>query len=418
MNKVFDINIGGKKFVIDDDAYTLLSDYLDTLHHLFLHRFEGEEVADDIELRVSELLSEKLAERSSQIVTSADVTDIIARVGSPTDLASESYAQDDEAEAPDNSSYGQDAEQPEDADSGRSSEEGCAPESRAAGASFAEEGGNCFPPVKKKLFRDPQDSMLGGVCSGLAAYMNTNPIWIRILTVILCFVSFWTVGILYLVLCIVVPEAKTPMERLQMRGEQPTVKNIGDAVTSRYRQNERSGCYDGAGEMPDGQPQPTSNGFTRFFSTLAKIMLVLLLVVLSPVLVGIAIAFAFTAFVLLVGLIGALTNLTSFGWLSDNWWLLNEFGFQGMVLAFCAMIAVGLPLFVLAWGAYTALSKKNSLKPKVLWTLFIVWVLSVAGCFVANKWNKMSRDAGDDRPMIEYFEDELDNLDKEKASIF
>lgn len=407
MKKVFDINIDGRKFVIDDDAYTLLSDYLDTLHHLFVHRFEGEEVVDDIESRVRELLSEKLLSRESQIVTSVDVTEIIERIGSPNELVSESIEEvvgtESESNADEIPPYNNESED----SNGKATENHSGEERRTdSGQRVINEDICIGNNLKRKLFRDPQDAMLGGVCSGIAAYMNTNPIWIRILAVILCFFSFSTVGILYLVLCIVVPEAKTPVDRLRMRGEQVTVRNIGDEVTGRCRPAEQ---YNGGDYRyaPDGEckPQQTSNGFTRFISTVIKVFLLCLMIIMSPVLIAVGIAFCVIAFVLIVGLIGSIANFTSLGWISDNWWLLNEYGFRGLLFGLSLTLMFGIPLFLFIWGAYVALTKRNRFKPKLLWSLLIVWILSVAGCFFTNKWQKMEKIMGDDRPMIEYFQD-------------
>lgn len=83
---------------------------------------------------------------------------------------------------------------------------------------------------EKRLMRDTQRSMIGGVMSGLAAYTGVDVVWWRLLAVVLAFVSFGTVAILYVVLWIVMPAAKTAAERLQMRGQQPTLENIQDEV--------------------------------------------------------------------------------------------------------------------------------------------------------------------------------------------
>lgn len=92
---------------------------------------------------------------------------------------------------------------------------------------FAETTGSLAPDAaKKRLMRDSEAGMLGGVLAGMAAYTGVDVVWWRIVTVVLALASFGTVVLLYAVLWVVMPRAQTATERLQMRGIEPTLEHI------------------------------------------------------------------------------------------------------------------------------------------------------------------------------------------------
>jgi phage shock protein C len=87
--------------------------------------------------------------------------------------------------------------------------------------------------TNKRMYRNPDDRILGGVCSGLGAYFNTDP-WI-FRTLFIVFSIFFLSGIIiYLILWIAIPEAKTSAQKLEMRGEPITVDNIKNAVKNEF----------------------------------------------------------------------------------------------------------------------------------------------------------------------------------------
>jgi phage shock protein PspC (stress-responsive transcriptional regulator) len=166
---------------IDEDAYKILSEYLEKLSSHFKDDPAKEEIMADIEFRIAELLSEKLSSKE-QAVNIEHITEIIGIMGKPEDFGSE-----------------------------------------------AEENSETADKTKKKhkrLYRNPDDKILGGVASGLAAYLNTDPTLVRILLVILGFLSFGFSIVLYLLFWIIVPEAETLSEKLEMRGEDISIENI------------------------------------------------------------------------------------------------------------------------------------------------------------------------------------------------
>ena len=192
MNKVFNINLGGYPFTIDQDAYEFLSNYLETIHHHFQDSEGYEEITADIEARMAELFHEEMEGR--QIVTMKDVKTAISIMGTPEDFGAEPM------------------EEP-------TSDEG---------SSYRVFGGGI--KTGKRLFRNGEDEVVGGVCSGIAAYFGIeDPLWLRILFVLITISG--GVGILpYIILWAIVPKAETAADRLAMRGETINVSNIAKTI--------------------------------------------------------------------------------------------------------------------------------------------------------------------------------------------
>lgn len=206
MKKNITINLCGRLFQIDEDAYDMLQHYIDSLRHSFGKQEGGDEIVDDIEARIAELFDE-LRQQGTEAITIDHVKDVITRIGKPEELAGEEEKADD-AEATGHR-Y----------DSARSAAQGIYDNVRARTAG-------------KKLFRNPKDKMLAGVLSGLATYTDTDPVIWRLATVL--FTACYGIGLIaYIILAIVLPEAKTPEEMLQMEGKEVTPQNLADVVVEK-----------------------------------------------------------------------------------------------------------------------------------------------------------------------------------------
>ncbi|MEM9916499.1 MAG: PspC domain-containing protein [Bacteroidota bacterium] len=187
MNKVFNINLGGYPFTIDEDAYEHLSDYLDTIHKHFKSSEGYEEITGDIEARIAELFEEHLGGR--KIVTIKDVSAAIRRMGTPEDFGAEPTG--------DRQRY-------------------------ASGESAIKTG--------KRLFRNPEDKVVGGVCSGIAAYFGIqDPLWVRLGFILITISGGFGIP-LYIILWAILSEAGTAGDRLAMRGEPINVSNIARTI--------------------------------------------------------------------------------------------------------------------------------------------------------------------------------------------
>lgn len=185
MNKTVTANIAGFIFNVEEQAYTILSEYLENIRSKFGDEQEREEIMRDIELRIAELFQNKI-DLSKEVINLSDVEEVIALMGTPEDYAS---AEEEYENA------------------------GDTPKTRTTN--------------KKKLFRDPDNAMLFGVCSGLAAYIGIDVLLVRIVFVILGFGGTGIIG--YIILLFVIPEAKTTADKLRMRGEPVNVENIKQA---------------------------------------------------------------------------------------------------------------------------------------------------------------------------------------------
>ena len=184
---------------IDDDAYRHLENYLQSLHNHFRSSEGYEEIMSDIEARLGELLREGMGKRT--IAGTQDVKNAVSVMGTPEDFGAESIHETAEKAKTSSSS----------SSSGRSNTEGGI-------------------KTGKRLFRDGENKMVGGVCSGLAAYFGLgDPTWIRIVLAVLAF-TMGTGIVLYFILWCVIPEAKTTSDRLAMQGEPIDVNSIAKAV--------------------------------------------------------------------------------------------------------------------------------------------------------------------------------------------
>ena len=205
MKKVINASIGGRSFALDEDAYNRLSAYFDHFRSKLSSDSQsaGEEIMADLENRIAELFDQGIGGATYRVVDFDLVRKVVGQLGMP----------DGSAEPIGNST-----------DAGPSSNSGAgASASSGTGPDFSYSGEKGEAP--KRLYRDSDNKTIGGVCSGLAAFLNIDITIVRI--IILLAILLWGPGLLvYLVLWIVVPLAKTPAEKCEMRGLEPTAENM------------------------------------------------------------------------------------------------------------------------------------------------------------------------------------------------
>lgn len=189
MNKTVNINIGGIFFHIDEDAYQKLSRYFDSIRKSLTNSGGKDEIMKDIEMRVAELFTEK-QKSDKHVINNKDVDEVVAVMGQPED-----YRLEEENES--NGSYTSSAK-------------------------------------TKKLYRDKDKATIGGVCTGLGHYFAIDPIWIKILLIIITLAGFGFGIIAYIVLWVVIPEAKTTSEKLEMTGEPVNISSIEKKVKEEF----------------------------------------------------------------------------------------------------------------------------------------------------------------------------------------
>lgn len=185
MNKIININLAGQAIAIDEKAYESLSNYMNTLDKHFKNTDSGSEILEDIEARIAEMFLGKLKAGHS-FIDQAAVDEAIEVMGKPSDM-------------------GIDEEQEEHTHQ------------------------QSYQNTNKKLFRDPDDKVIGGVCSGIAAYFDLDVSLIRIAFV--ASVVFAGIGILpYILMWIILPEAITAQDKFRMRGETPDIDDIAKKI--------------------------------------------------------------------------------------------------------------------------------------------------------------------------------------------
>jgi len=181
------INVGGYSFNIDEDAYAELKMYLRNLELHFAEEESASEILSDIETRMAELFRTKITSYK-QVINIEDVRQAISVLGTPEDIS--------------------------DADG---------PTSREKFAS----------PGYHRMYRDPDNRVIGGVCSGMGAYWNIDPVIVRIIFIALAFAG--GIGVMvYVILYIVLPEAKTTAQKIEMKGEPVNIHNIKEAVKKEF----------------------------------------------------------------------------------------------------------------------------------------------------------------------------------------
>ena len=219
MKEVMNIGIGGKSFVVETSAYEILRDYLE-LFSSKIKPGESSEVMEDIESRIAELCSENISAYKN-VVTESIVVKIVTQLGLPN---GESYrpfqgAAAGAAKGATGTSAGASSGSATGTSAGTSGAY-----SGAAGAAYG--AGAEEQSVPKKLFRDSDDKMIGGVCSGLGFYLGADPVLVRVLFLIA--LLFGTLGFwVYLIIWIVAPLAVNPVQKCEMRGLAPTAENLG-----------------------------------------------------------------------------------------------------------------------------------------------------------------------------------------------
>ena len=335
MKKTFNINLGGIVFHIDEDAYELLDKYLSNLRIHFSKEEGGEEIVHDMELRISELFSERLNERN-QVITLNDVEEIITQMGKPEEFSEETTQ--------DTNSY-----------------------------SESKEKGD------KRLFRDPDNKVLGGVCSGIAAYFGWDVIILRIILILLALPifadgNFIVKGIVlfYVIAWVIIPEAQTATEKLSMKGMKVNVENIGKTVTDGFEkvndhlQSEKTKSF----------LQKLGEGIVSVFGFLIKAALVIAAVCFTPVLFILLVV----CFSLLMATIGAIGELPTFFYQTMpaiDWSVVNTSPYPTMLMAISGILVIGIPIIGFIHFLMSTFGGWKDMSFAARMILLILWLIAL-----------------------------------------
>lgn len=338
MKKTLTVNLGGTVFHIDEDAYRLLDNYLCNLKLHFRKQQGAEEIVDDIENRISELFLEKL-NTGSQVITLADVEEVIARVGKPEDFGTTDEEEKKTSTGGSNSSY--------------------------------------TYTTRRRVYRNPDDKLLGGVLSGLAAYLGWDPTLLRLLALVILICGYGTLIPVYIICWIVIPEARTAAEKLSMRGEAVTVENIGKTVTDGFDRMANGVNNYMNSDKPRTFLQKLGDAFVAVAGFFLKACMVVLAIVFSPVLFVLAIVFVAL-------IIAAVAAAVSGGAIlyemlpSVDWSPLSTISPMMTVAGSMAGIAlIGIPLACIVYTILRQIFHWSAMTTGLKWSLLILWILGL-----------------------------------------
>lgn len=328
MKKTIIINIGNSIIHIEEDGYEMLTAYLNEIKQHFTKNADDFEIVTDIENRIAEMFAEILQAGQVQVVTLVDVEGVIAQMGRVQDF------QTDEDEP------------------------------------VSQEYGN-FAGTKKlfrKLFRDTDDAMVAGVCSGLGHYLNIETRWVRIIALLSMFIG--GAGILaYIILWIAIPRAITRSERMEMKGESTNLygykRNFEEELAA-FKENMQS----------NPMVKRSGNFITEIVSAMGR-MLNALGRVFSKTIAGMIVVCGFG---ILISLIICLAAFLGF-WDTEAYQyfplsIINE-GYRS-TLAFTAFVILFIPILALVLFSIRVAFNKTAINKSLSFALLIIWLAGVS----------------------------------------
>ena len=336
MNKTISINISGLVFNIEEEAYEQLKQYLDEIRAKFHNEEERDEIMDDIELRIAELFQEQIAP-NKEVITPNSIQNIIEILGHPEDFSSD---EDNVEEASKKETFSEST-------------------------------------TKKQLFRDKDNATIGGVCSGMGHYFDIDPTVFRIIFVFL-FLAFGTGLLLYIILLIVVPEAKTTSDKIEMKGESVNLDSIKNHVS-----NIKQSIAETSKKSSLQIKKTVKNAFDKsvqtsysFFSIAAKIIGAALII--GGVFWLILLLFVLFGDTGLIPFIGP-DRIEDFSTLIAVLYPGNEPS-SLIMIAFITVTVIPLLAMIITGVRLVFNYRKNA--KQIAWTFGIIWTIGVATLFV------------------------------------
>ena len=302
MKEITRIHLAKTPFSVEVDAKKSLEKYLNLIQK---NMHAEPEAMREIEARMVELLAERGVSKDG-VIGNDDVLAVQKQMGEPHDFS------DDASEAIDDI-----------------------------------EDKDIDDKPAKQLMRDPDNAIIGGVCAGVAAYFNINPLWVRLIAIISPFMTFGTAVLIYVVMWLSMPPARTASDKLRMRGEPVTLASLKKAAV-----DEASAMTDGGGATVVAKIFRYSAGALIFLMTLA-------------VLFGLIVGGAFG-----VSLVNLLDGLNAQMWAWGLWFSLAIGGIAAVILG-----------MVLARSVFTWTMNRVSMIAMIAATIVISMSMASAGIF-------------------------------------
>lgn len=339
MNKTIIININSIVFHIEEDAYDTLRSYMIDIKKHFGNTPESKEILEDIENRIAEMFSERIQMGRKEVINLDDVQQVIEQMGRVSDF--------------------------EESEDGR---EGFHREQQYHQAPPTE-------PAGRKLMRDPDDKIFGGVCSGLAHYFGIEPVWIRVLLVL--FVLIGGSGFLvYVILWMVMPLAVTRADKMTMRGEKANLQNFKKSFDEEARGfSER---LSGTGERISRGARTAGTLVSGCFGLIGKMIAWVMLLFAGLNILGLFIFYVF--------------NMMNFFGLENPMFFppLEVLATNDAIIALTfGFLALVIPFLALVFWLVRILFKTDKLNSYLSLTMFAVWIVSIVGiiyyCIAASQ---------------------------------
>ena len=312
MKKTLSINLSGLVFTIDEDAYNKLQTYLHKLSEHFKDESDRE-IISDVETRIAEIFTERL-NKNRTVVTLEDVDYVISTLGNPNQF-------DDENDIEDNSEN----------------------ESKSNNSKNKKR--------HRKFYRDVDNQIFGGVAAGLASYTGIDVSFIRIIFILLTIFSFSWMIVIYVILWIICPAAKTTSQKLEMQGIEPSIENIKEYINKMDIKNNVSSI---------------GSAFGKFLKIFFKILAIIIGVIFCSVLIGV------------LGLLIVVSLSIIFG----------HYSFPGMaiptsdtiIFVISLILTATLPILMIIVSIIQIFKRNNSKNNgyiKFLWINSIVWIIAL-----------------------------------------
>jgi phage shock protein PspC (stress-responsive transcriptional regulator) len=374
MNKTVNINLAGIFFHIDEDAYLKLQRYLEAIKRSFTDSQGRSEIISDIEARIAELFSERV-KNDKQVIGNKEVDEVISIMGQPED-----YLVDDEIFEDD----------PQSAQKRKSA-------------------------PSKKLFRDTDNSYIGGVASGLSHYLGVDAVWIRLIWLLLAIGSAGTFILIYILFWVLVPEALTTADKLTMTGEPVNISNIEKKIKDGFDSVSEtvSDVAKNVSDSVSGAAKNMSNAAKKvdlkkqgnniksssrtFFDAIGDIIMFFFTVFAKFVGIILMITGATALIALIIGLFSlGVTNFIHIPGL-DVIDIANAGNTPIWFVSLLALFAVGIPFFFLFYlGLKILVNNLKSIGNIAKFTLLGVWILSII-CLIVVGIRQASEHAFNER---------------------
>jgi phage shock protein PspC (stress-responsive transcriptional regulator) len=334
MKKTLMINIGNSIIHIEEDAYEMLTGYLNEIKQHFAKSADDFEIVTDIENRIAEMLNEILQKTDRKVVEIAAIQNVIAQMGRVQD-----FDLGDEETQPKN-------EQPN-------------------FANFA---------VDKKLFRDTDEGAIAGVCTGLGHYFNVEARWIRLIAFLLIFVA-GTGALVYLILWIAIPRAVTRGQRMAMKGEATNLygyKRSFDEELQAFKNN-----LNAAGKQFNPLIKQSGGFIAETLKVIGRLIAEIFRIAVK-IIAFFIILFGFGAIIFLIISVAALMGFWSQNPFEMFPFSVVEESYRGIVVLL-AFITLFIPMLVLVLFAIKVAFNRSTFSKILSFSLLVIWLLGVAG---------------------------------------